>query len=105
MREREGATLRRTEDVKGIHPVPRGLRLAALQMMYKHIDAFLYLGAHEFRNSGRGTFCWEVDPVWVASEHGDKFGYCRENAHYRCASALSDEPNATVPRRASQPFQ
>lgn len=48
---------------KGIHPIPRGLRLAALQMMYKHIDAFLYLGAHEFRNSGRGTFCWEVDPV------------------------------------------
>lgn len=46
-------------------------------MMYKHIDAFLYLGAHEFRNSGRGTFCWEVDPVWVASAHGDKFGYCR----------------------------
>lgn len=77
MREREGATAKRTEDVKGIHPVPRGLRLAALQMMYKHIDAFLYLGAHEFRNSGRGTFCWEVDPVWVASEHGDKFGYCR----------------------------
>ncbi|GBP22946.1 hypothetical protein EVAR_95346_1 [Eumeta japonica] len=24
-------------------------------------------GAHEFRNSGRGTFCWEVDPVSVAS--------------------------------------
>lgn len=23
-------------------------------MMYKHIDAFLYLGEHEFRNSGRG---------------------------------------------------
>lgn len=34
-------------------------------MMYKHIDAFLYLGAHEFRNSGRGTFCWEVNPVWL----------------------------------------
>jgi hypothetical protein len=34
-------------------------------MMYKHIDAFLYLGAHEFRNSGRGSFCWEVDPVWL----------------------------------------
>lgn len=86
---------RRTEDDKGIHPVPRGLRLAALQMMYKHIDAFLYLGAHEFRNSGRGTFCWEVNPVWLRQ---------RDAVSSAIAARLSDV-RAPAPAQVRATFQ